>query len=667
MTFKLDPFQEEALEWIKKDHSLIISAPTGAGKTLVAEAAIERALSQKKRTIYTAPIKALSNQKFRDFKERFGEEKVGILTGDVQINANAEIVIMTTEIYRNCLFDNADRVQDVGWIIFDEIHYLDDPARGTVWEEAIMFTPKEICILALSATVPNVKQLADWMNTVQNRPIVVVEEKNRPVPLDFLFQCQGQLMNDLKTLKRHGYMNRDNWKLSSKEKRRGVRMPRSKPNRIDHLFEHILRLKRLPMIYFVFGRRRSEFLAWEINRFDFLKEAERKEITKLYGDLLKRYDLQDEKSAEDMWPLIEQGIAYHHAGMLPSLKEVIEQLFTSRLIKVIFTTETFALGINMPARCVAFDQLEKFYGTHFGFLTTRDFFQMAGRAGRRGMDECGYVYSRIQPQHVPHSVVERIITGQPEEIHSQLNSAYATMLNLYRSRGPALLEIYPSTFHYFQSHKRGRNEGRKQIENKLELLASMHYIVGYHPHQKHGHDTPIKSHEGDWGLTAKGEFAASLFGYELPLAEMHNDGMLENLDEDEINVLISALICEPRKGDQKPRLKPRHEKLRKKCQHYSRMIHKQESKYRIYPYTKPAHFNFAQAVEAWSKGASFDEVMKLTGADEGELVRHIRMIIQLLRELLHAPHTSEVLKVRARSARDLINRDVVDAEKQLRV
>ena len=212
MAFQLDPFQKQAIEWIEKEHSVLVSAPTGAGKTVIAEYALEKALSRNEAVIYTAPIKALSNQKYRDFRNRYGEQ-VGILTGDVSINAEAPIVVMTTEIYRNSLFENLDRIRKVGWVIFDEVHYLDDPERGTVWEEALLFTPPEIRILALSATVPNVSQLADWIRSIHNRPIAVIEESNRPVPLDFLFQCQGRIFEDVERLRREGYFNRDNWKL----------------------------------------------------------------------------------------------------------------------------------------------------------------------------------------------------------------------------------------------------------------------------------------------------------------------------------------------------------------------------------------------------------------------------------------------------------------------
>ncbi len=648
MPFELDAFQKKSIELIDQDHSVLVSAPTGAGKTVVAEYAIDKALSKNKAVIYTAPIKALSNQKYRDFRAKYGDDSVGILTGDVSINPDAPILIMTTEIYRNSLFENSDRIEKTGWVIFDEIHYLDDPERGTVWEEAILFTPPEIRILALSATVPNIHMLAEWIRSIHEGHLTVVEEDHRPVPLQFNFQCQGKILENLKDLRRDGFLNRDNWHLTWKEKRRGFMNWKAKPNRLDHLIEHLIEKNRLPAIYFAFGRRKTETMAWEAAQFDFLNEKERTEIISRYDELLIRYDLEAEKTALDMRELIHQGIAYHHAGMLPTLKEVIEQLFTSKLIKLIFTTETFALGINMPARTVIFDELEKFYGVGFKYLTTRDFFQMAGRAGRRGMDDAGFVYSRIHPNDIPFPEIQRIIFSKPEGIRSQLNTAYATLLNLYRDLGPELIKIYPKTFHYFQSHPKRRQEGLSLIENRLRLLEDLGHIK-----------------DGD--LTPKGEFGSSLFGYELMLSELHEAGDLESLDEAGLSVLLCALIYEPRKGVQLPRLTKKIEKIEARALHHSRHIYRAEAKLRISPYTKQPHFHMSLAVEAWIHGADFDKLIRLADVDEGEMVRYLRMVIQLLRELIHAPGTSETLKARAQKARGLINRDVVDAEKQLRI
>ncbi len=440
-----------------------------------------------------------------------------------------------------------------------------------------------------------------------------------------------------------------------RERRRGWQPPRARPNRLHDILRHLIDEDQLPAIYFAFGRKRTAMLAWEVAHFDLLRETERRQVRTLYDELLTRYDLAGDQTAEEIRPLIEQGIAYHHAGMLPTLKEVIERLFTSRLIKLIFTTETFALGINMPARTVVFDELEKFYGTGFKPLTTRDFFQMAGRAGRRGMDPEGFAYCRIHPNDIPFPEVERILYGKPEPVRSQLNATYATLLNLYKTLGHRLLEIYPRSFHFFQSSKRKRDEGLDLLKNKLALLQEMGYI------------TDQGTTETQGILTVKGEFAASVFGFELLLTEMYTDGALEQLDEAKLNVFLAGLIFEPRKNDEAPRLGKDHGELLKLTQHYHRMIHKWECNFRITPHTKPPYFHLARPIEAWTQGKDFEKICQLTSEDEGSLVRYIRMVIQLLREIANAPHASEGLKSKARRARDLIDRDVVDAEKQLRV
>ncbi len=646
MTFELDQFQKEAIAWIEKGHSVLISAPTGSGKTLIAERVIEKAMAEGQGVIYTAPIKALSNQKYRDFRGRYGES-VGILTGDVVINQDAPLLIMTAEIYRNCLFESHQRIERTGWVIFDEVHYLDDPERGTVWEESLLFTPQKIRILALSATIPNVNELANWIKLIHHRPVAVVEESKRPVPLEFLFQAQNRIIDQTHKLFTEGYSHKENWKDYNRQQHYRSMPLRAKPNRLDQLLEHLIKKDQLPAIYFAFGRKRTELLAWESEIFNFLTPDEQKKIQSLYDELLSRYDLHHERSAQEIRPLIERGIAFHHAGLLPTLKEVIERLFTSRLIKLIFTTETFALGINMPARSVIFDELEKFYGTGFRTLSTRDFYQMAGRAGRRGMDTQGYVYSRINPHDISYPEVQRIIYGKPEPIRSQLNTAYATILNLYKKHGRELLRIYPDSFHHFQSSSKRRKEGYQLIERKIAILENMGYL------------TPER-------LTSKGEFAASLFGYELILSEMQEEGVLEGLKESKLNILLSALVFEPRKGDHPPKLHGQNDDLRKMVENHAKMIHRKEQKYRIYPYTKPPHFNLAPAIEAWTHGASFQKLFRYTQADEGELVRYFRMVIQLLRELAHAPYISPTLRDTAMKAKELMNRDVIDAERQLR-
>lgn len=640
-----DDFQKIAIGHINNKHSILVSAPTGAGKTVIAEYAIEQTMLEKKAAIYTAPIKALSNQKYRDFRAQYGEENVGILTGDVSINPRAPIVIMTTEIYRNTLFENVDRFHNVQWVIFDEIHYLDDLERGTVWEEALMFSPPHINVIGLSATVPNIQEFADWIVSIHDKPVHVICEEKRPVPLQHLFQCQGKVLKTSKQLSRDGYNNCEDWNARGRHR---IDRKKVRQNRLIPLISHIQDANELPCIYFVFSRQRAKYLAEEMMHFQFLTPEEEEKATDYFWDLCGKYNLTEERTALELSDLVRRGIAYHHAGMLPSLKEVVEQLFTHKLVKLIFTTETFAIGINMPARCVVFDELRKYFGTHFGNLRTRDYYQMAGRAGRRGMDETGFVYSRINPRYISLLDVRNIIHGKPEAVRSQFNATYATVLNLYRTYKRELLTIYPRSFHHYQSSKKKRKKGLNHLERKLDLLEEMGYI---------------KDNE----LTAKGDFASSLYGYELTLSEMHDNDVLEKLNEIELSVLLIGLIFEPRKSDHVPFYPKWMTSMIRQTNRYIHLINKMEERFNVHPASKAAHFHLGPALEEWIKGKSFEDIVGMTTVDEGEIVRYFRMVIQLLRQITEAHGAQNTLKDTAQKALYLINKDIIDAEKQLKI
>jgi len=622
-----DPFQEKAINYIKEGYSVIVSAPTGAGKTVIAEHVINDCLAKGTKAIYTAPIKALSNQKFRDFQENF-RDHIGILTGDVTINPGAPILIMTTEIFRNKVLEENANLPDYSWIIFDEIHYLDDYERGTVWEESLIFLPPNMKMLALSATIPNIDEFAKWLESIHKKPLRTVKEDKRPVPLHFFFQCHNKIMDrasDIKNLGRHEHF---------------------KPNKPVSLIKYLFENNRLPCIYFCFSRRHCERLAEEILGFDFLNYNEKQDIKTLYRELRQRFDLLEEKSAAFMLPFIEKGIAFHHAGMMPTLKEVVERLFTSRLIKVIFTTETFALGINMPARTVVFNELRKFYGNFYGSLKTRDFYQMAGRAGRRGIDEEGFVYSRINPHHTSSQEVTRIIYGPPEKVESKFNASYATILNLYGKYKEKLYEIYPLSFHYFQANKHSRKNALDLLYNKVRLLKELGYI---------------KNNE----VTKKGDFASKIYGYELSLAELYEKGILENLSEIELGILCLGLVFEPRKTSVLPKLSRTARSIKNISDTVLDNIEKSERKLKIRPFSKKYYYHLSPCLEAWLRNESFDNILRQTDSDEGEIIRYFRMAVQIMRELMDTPCSSE-FKEKALKLIHIINRDIIDAEKQLR-
>ncbi|MCK5214338.1 MAG: DEAD/DEAH box helicase [Candidatus Omnitrophica bacterium] len=640
---KYDPFQKKSIDYIKNGVSVIVAAPTGAGKTVIAEHVIEECLKKGTKVIYTAPIKALSNQKFRDFNSRFPEQ-VGILTGDVSINAQASTLIMTTEIFRNKILEEKSSLKDYAWIIFDEIHYIDDLERGSVWEESLMFLPRHMKVLGLSATVPNVMELAAWFESIHKRPLKVVREHKRPVPLHIFYQCQNKLYDDFRKLSKEGFKT-----LDLPNHYRGRKIPRAfyiQQNKLSSLIDHVKQLDLMPCIYFTFSRKRTEYLAGEADQFNFLNRDETVCVKKMFAELCERFDIVGEPSVEKIRFFIERGIAYHHAGMLPTLKEIVEQLFTSRLIKVIFTTETFALGINMPARTVIFDELRKFYGRTFNTLKTRDFYQMAGRAGRRSIDKEGFVFCRINPHNIEPRQLYGVIHNQPEAVRSRFNAAYATVLNLYKKYGERLYDIYPLSFHYFQERKAARKKAVEMLGAKVKLLKEWGYI------RKNL-------------LTQKGLFAGTVYGYELILAELHENGLLDELSEKGLGILIAALVYEPRKGQMKPALSKYVRHMERKADKIINDIREIEKKMRIKPLSKKCFFHLSPAMEAWLRGSNFDDMVKETDVDEGEVVRYFRMTVQILREILDAP-VSDALQVKAKNLIHQINRDIIDSEKQLR-
>ena len=635
-----DEFQIKAIDSINKGNSVIVSAPTGSGKTAIAEHLLTQAIAANKEVVYTAPIKALSNQKFRDFT-RIYKNHIGILTGDVSLNIDAPVLIMTTEIFRNSLLENPQRFANVSWVIFDEVHYLDDPERGTVWEESIIFCPDQIRILALSATIPNVHEISSWIQKIHKHTIDSVIEEKRPVPLQHMFQANNQIFTDLNQLKKnvyHAIHGRRDFHQRTKK------FPQ---NRIHDLIAHLKTGNSFPAIYFCFSRKRCESLAEENTGFDFISPQEKEALSLKFIELLKKYELENEPSAKKLWPLIRRGIAYHHAGLLPSLKEVIEQLFTSRLIKLIFTTETFALGINMPAKTVIFDELKKFYGMNFTSLRCRDYYQMAGRAGRRGIDKIGFVYSRINPLRISFEQIRRTLTGQPEPVLSQFNLSYASLLHLYRKWQERLYDIYPLSLHFHQASKNIRENAIDLMKVKIRLLEELNYIEQSR-------------------LTFKGEFACCVYGYELPLAELFADKLLEKLNYLELNIVLCALVFEPRKNQIILQIPDNISRLKHLISPTIKTIRKKERRFRIFPLSKKPFFNLAPAMEKWSCGATLDEIRKLSDTDEGEIIRYFRMVIQILRQLKKIELISEEFKHTLQKSIDVINRNEVNAEKQLR-
>jgi ATP-dependent RNA helicase HelY len=407
LKFPLDEFQEEACRALALGNGVLVAAPTGAGKTVIGEFAIHLALAKEQKVFYTTPIKALSNQKYQELCERYGESRVGILTGDNNTNSGADIVVMTTEVLRNMIYANSLNLMNLGFVIMDEVHYLADRFRGAVWEEVILHLPRDVKLVSLSATVSNAEEFGAWLDEVRGSTSIIVSEK-RPVPLNQhvlfgnelidLFQGTGDQnrVNPELTTKHNAKLRSPAIRSSRPGKHRGSyqnepKIPKiSKPETIALLRDADL----LPAIFFIFSRAGCDAAVKSCQYSDLglTTSADRVLIREIVEERCRSIADEDLSTLGyfDWLASLERGVAAHHAGMLPAFKEIVEELFLRRLVKVVFATETLALGINMPARTVVLDRLDKYNGEGRVQITPGEFTQLTGRAGRRGIDPQGH-------------------------------------------------------------------------------------------------------------------------------------------------------------------------------------------------------------------------------------------------------------------------------------
>ncbi|QDU66985.1 DEAD/DEAH box helicase [Engelhardtia mirabilis] len=665
--FRLSRFQLQAVEAIRAGANVLVSAPTGAGKTLVAEYAIEDAVARGKRCIYTAPIKALSNQKYRDFRDD-PKIDVGLMTGDVTIHPHAQVLIMTTEILRNSIFENPAALDDVEFVIFDEVHFMDDIERGTVWEESLIFAPRAIRFVCLSATIENLDELGAWMRQLRDHELEVIRSEKRPVPLRHRFYLPDLGMFDGHKLdwakrqarapergkrgkdKRGGRGGRGDWEQRRDENRR--REAASFSTLLDEIQEKQL----LPAMVFCFSRKDCERLALANQKRHLLDDAEYERMQGLQRELLDMFQLHDGELQGEIFRLASHGIGYHHAGMLPVHKEVVERLFTSGLLKLLFTTETFALGINMPARTAIFFGLKKFDGVNFDYLRTRDYMQMAGRAGRQGIDDEGLVVSRLEFRDLEDAPLKRLLANKPEPVNSRFRLSYSSILHLIDRIGrERLFEAWEKSFNSWQhrggnrkARERNSREQRRLVEAHLEFLYELGYI------------------EGEDELTAKGKIGRLLVGYELQITELLWRGALENLGAEALCVVFVALVFEERRRGEPTFVSPRlYGGVRRHIGQILTRLSAQEAHYGIPTPMKTVDWGLTPAVCAWARGASFEELEETTDATAGDLCRCFRMAIQLMRQVKRAMDPSFDLVERLDEAMAAINRDEVDARRQL--
>ncbi|MDR1070543.1 MAG: DEAD/DEAH box helicase [Gracilibacteraceae bacterium] len=432
--FALDRFQTEAIEALDREESVIVSAPTGTGKTLVADYLAEKMLGAGRRVIYTAPIKALSNQKFKDFTGQFGPDAVGIMTGDVVMNPEAPLLLMTTEVFRNQILEDDPKLRDIAWAIFDEIHWLSDEERGAVWEEAIILAPDHIRFLGLSATIANAAELARWIEDIRQIPVTLIEEHRRVVPLSYYYFTKETGFTDLPNLM-------EVYRARRKEAVAEAQTPLfSSSTHIDLITA--IEKEYLPCLYFVFSRRGCGEKAHALaERRNYLRPEESADVCDMFR---RRLGPESEWSVSTraLYRACERGVGYHHAGLLPAQKSLVEDLFFARLIHVMYCTETFSVGINYPVRAVCFDALYKYDGRRFRPLANHEFFQMSGRAGRRGLDERGFSFALVDMTRLEKEPPLEFDISRLEPLASRFRLSYNTVLNLIATLNAEQIDIF---------------------------------------------------------------------------------------------------------------------------------------------------------------------------------------------------------------------------------
>jgi superfamily II RNA helicase len=473
--FDLDDFQQQAIVALEAGRSVVVCAPTGSGKTLIGEYAIYRALKRGRRVLYTTPLKALSNQKLRDFRELFGNDNVGLLTGDISVNRDAPILVMTTEIFRNMLYGTpigevGTSLTGVEAVVLDECHYMNDRQRGTVWEESIIYCPPEIQLVALSATVANSDQLTDWIHQVHG-PTDLIYSDFRPVPLEFHF-CNPKglfpLLDDSQ--------KRINPRLKLKGGRGaapGKRGPRQESPNLAFVLSQLRQKDMLPAIYFIFSRRGCDQAVANVSDapLSMVNEAEAAQLRTQIDTFLA---LNPEAGRAGQIEPLYQGIAAHHAGILPAWKGLVEELFQQGLIKVVFATETLAAGINMPARTTVISSLSKRTDLGHRLLNASEFLQMAGRAGRRGMDSQGHVVT-VQTPFEGAKEAAYLTTVGADPLVSQFTPSYGMVLNLLQTHTlEEAQELVERSFGQYLStlYLRPQQEAIAHLEAELAQLRS---------------------------------------------------------------------------------------------------------------------------------------------------------------------------------------------------
>ena len=652
--FALDPFQEEAFDALDGGRSVLVSAPTGSGKTVVADYAVERALAAGARAFYTTPLKALSNQKFGELVAVHGPERVGLLTGDVTHRPDAPVVVMTTEVLRNMLFAGSSQIDRLGVVVLDEVHFLQDPYRGSVWEEVIILTPPAVVFVCLSATVSNAEDLGSWLTSVRG-PTDVVRAVRRPVELrhhvavadkrtrrvELLPLLQGQAL--------HPRSAAFDQQLARAARRPGgLRHARFASPRRSELIEALDEARMLPVIVFIFSRAACDAAVAQC-----LADGVRLTSPQERAEIRRRCEEHTEGLADDElrvlgygpWAAgLEAGLASHHAGLIPAFREAVEDCFAANLLRVVFATETLALGINMPARSVVVERLTKIREHGRSGLSAGEYAQMSGRAGRRGLDQRGHAVVAWSPQ-VSVPALASLATSPAPDLVSSFRPTYNMAVNLVRryAAGQAHVLLDRSFAQFLD--RRHHHALSRRLDRALGLLEHFGYVD-----------------MAAWRLTARGELLTGIYHEsDLLVAEALSAGLFDDLDAPELAGVVSACTFEARVRHDRT-LPPPPPALRERLAALAATaaeLRAQEHDAHL-PATRTPDDGFADAARRWARGQRLELVLERAELAPGDFVRNTKQLIDLLRQLAMVSPRRPTAPA-ARRAAERLQRGVVAA------
>ena len=684
--FGLDDFQTDALDAFDQRVNVLVSAPTGSGKTLVANYAIGRTLERGERAFYTTPLKALSNQKFTELRTQFGDRRVGLLTGDTSINRHADVIVMTTEVLRNMLLTESDQLKTLGLVVLDEVHYLQDPFRGGVWEEVIILTPSAVRFVALSATIGNAHFIGEWFSSVRG-PTTVVVEQTRPIELHNHLSIvrRGQPGAEIVELLDGPRLSDegrriDNLMKATRKFRPGPKWkgPKSSapppPFRAPRRSELLLSLEHedlLPVIVFIFSRAGCDDAVHQCRRdgLRFTTSEQRDEIDVIAEARLADFSGEDLTALEyaDFVDSLRRGLAMHHAGMVPAFREIVETCFERNLLAVVFATETLALGVNMPARSVALDRFTKYSDAGRQFLTSGEFSQMTGRAGRRGLDDEGHAIVCFAPEVALHDVA-RVALAPPADLHSSFRPTYNFTANLINHfEYDTAVEVVRRSYAQFETDHRTTGSRRSLSD---QLIARHHVLEHF-------------GCADGWRLTTQGQLLRSIYHEcDLLVAESIIAGTFDGLEPAQLAGVLSCFVYESKRATRAPhaakqvttkkkrslndRLGPeRRGNMSERLVEISVLaatIREVEDRFSV-PHVREPDGKFATIIAAWARGASLGTVLDLADVEigqtsPGDFVRNVKQVADLCEQLARMEALGEVALVAA-DARDLLIRSVV--------